>query len=55
MIPLFLIISVIIFVGIVASISGIIWFRQHNRFLTMNHYNTGVSHLQAGEYLKAVN
>jgi tetratricopeptide (TPR) repeat protein len=55
MISLFLVISIISFVGIVASISGILWFRQHNRFLTMNHYNNGVSHLQAGEYLKAVN
>ncbi|PIE32128.1 hypothetical protein CSA56_16085 [candidate division KSB3 bacterium] len=54
MIPLFFVISVILIVGIIGGISGILWFRQHKRFLAMTHYNKGVSSLQAGDGEKAI-
>ncbi len=54
MMSLFFILCVIIVVGGIGVVSGIMWFRQHNLFLAMRHYNTGVLHLQQGEPRKAI-
>lgn len=53
MLPPFLIISVIGVVGLVGVLSGLIWFRQHVRFMAKLHYDKGVAYLQTAAYSKA--
>jgi tetratricopeptide (TPR) repeat protein len=54
MIPLFMFFSVILIVSVIGGISGVFWWRQRNDLLAMTQYDQGVSHLQAGEYPKAI-
>ncbi|MBD3305525.1 hypothetical protein GF339_04025, partial [candidate division KSB3 bacterium] len=45
MIPLVLLLSILVMVGITTLMSGIIWFRQRKHFLALAHYNAGISAL----------
>jgi tetratricopeptide (TPR) repeat protein len=48
-----LISSVIALVGLIGVISGLLWFRQHVRFMAKLHYDKGLAYLQTAEYSKA--